>query len=139
MKEILCRAKRIDNREWIQGSLINLLKVNYFICTGELRSETIKLGIPVPEMYKVDEETICPYIGVKDKNSNMIFKDDICNYFNPEDGDGIGIIRDGYVRWIGGTIAKKESITPLFYLQCGQEWEVLGNVFDNEELLEKYR
>ena len=27
-------------------------------------------------------------------------------------------------------------MTPLFYLQCKDEWEVIGNVFDNAELLE---
>lgn len=28
-------------------------------------------------------------------------------------------------------------MTPLFYLQCKDEWKVIGNIFDNPDLLNK--
>lgn len=31
----------------------------------------------------------------------------------------------------------RHKMTPLFYLQCKDEWEVIGNIFDNPELLNK--
>ena len=86
--------------------------------------------------YIDDESTICQCTGLKDKNGKLIWENDICNYYNPEDKDGIGIIKNGYVLWIDGTISMRHKMTPLFYLQCKDEWEVIGNVFHNTELLE---
>ena len=87
--------------------------------------------------YIDDESTICQCTGLKDKNGNLIWENDICNYYNPEDKDGIGIIKNDYVLWIDGTISMRHKMTPLFYLQCKDEWEVIGNIFDNKELLER--
>ena len=84
-----------------------------------------------------DTSTLCQCTGLKDKNDKLIWENDICNYYNPEDKDGIGIIKNGYVLWIDGTISMRHKMTPLFYLQCKDEWEVIGNIFDNPELLNK--
>ncbi len=84
-----------------------------------------------------DTSTLCQCTGKKDKNNKLIWENDICNYYNPKDKDGIGIIKNGYVLWIDGTISMRHKMTPLFYLQCKDEWEVIGNIFDNPELLNK--
>ena len=132
----LFRAKRIDNGEWVCGSYV------YTFCEDKNR---IVVGIKVEKhwiveesgnMVWVDKSTICQCTGLKDKNGNLIWENDICNYYNPEDKDGIGIIKNDYVLWIDGTISMRHKMTPLFYLQCKDEWEVIGNVFDNPELLE---
>lgn len=130
----LFRGKRTDNGKWIYGALLPLNDGSYRIATSCL--DTNETNLLTVCAYEVDQSTICQCTGLKDKNVELIWENDICRYYNSEDGDGIGIIKNGYVLWKKGTISAKHKMTPLFYLQCHDEWEVIGNIFDNPELLE---
>lgn len=130
----LYRAKRLDNSEWVEGVLLPLDDGTYRIATSCLINGNNNLLTVCA--YEVDPYTICQCTGLKDKNGELIWENDICRYYNSEDRDGIGIIKNGYVLWEKGTISVKHKMTPLFYLQCHDEWEVIGNIFDNSELLE---
>ena len=127
MDRYLYKAKRLNNGEWVQGYLFGIWEKRYILWG---------MTNDIPNMIEVDPSTICQCTGLKDKNGKLIWENDICNYYNPEDKDGIGIIKNGYVLWIDGTISMRHKMTPLFYLQCKDEWEVIGNIFDNKELLE---
>ena len=129
MREILFRAKRIDNGEWVEGDL------SYLIHNKEKMHVFPADGLDSADRYEVNPETLCQYTGLKDKNGNRIWENDICRYYNPEDKDGIGIIKEDYVSWIKGAIAQTNLMTPMFYLKVGKEFEVIGNIFDNPELL----
>ena len=139
MREILFKAKRIDNGEWVEGYYAyfseiigrGILKKNHMIITN------IPAGKFRVHIYRIDINSLCQYTGLTDKNENKIWENDICKYHNSEDEDGIAIIREDYVQWIGGTLAEECCITQLFYLKCGKEWEVIGNIFDNPELIEE--
>ena len=124
----LSKAKRVDNGEWIVGYLYRL---------SENNPPFIMLSDRYGESYEVYKHTICQCTGLKDKNGKLIWENDICNYYNSEDKDGIGIIKNDYVLWIDGTISMRHKMTPLFYLQCKDEWKVIGNIFDNPDLLNK--
>lgn len=127
----LFKAKRVDNGEQIVGGLVKygfVGKEKYYIIP-DYASDLYAI--------EIDPNTICQCTGLKDKNGKLIWENDICKYYNPEDKDGVGIIKDDYVSWIKGTIATKELMTPLFYLRCSDEWEVIGNIFDNPELIKE--
>ena len=126
----LFKAKRISDGEWVVGYIIRCGH------TGKEKYYIVPIYASDLYCFLIDKTTICQCTGLKDKNGKLICENDICNYYNPEDKDGIGIIKNGYVLWIDGTISMRHKMTPLFYLQCKDEWEVIGNIFDNKELLE---
>lgn len=113
------------NGEWIVGYLYRLSENNPpFIM---LR----KYG----ESYEVDEHTICQCTGLKDKNGNLIWENDIvkCLYNSyGENGVYIGkvIYREDTCCFVD---ANSESTD---YEWWEEEKEVIGNIFDNKELLE---
>lgn len=137
----LFRAKRIGDGEWVRGSYlydygrnIHYIFANEIVCPNCINDCRKEFSL---QDYEVDPSTICRCTGLKDKNDKLIWENDICNYYNSEDKDGIGIIKNDYVLWIDETISMRHKMTPLFYLQCKDEWEVIGNIFDNPDLLNK--
>ena len=78
MREILFKAKRIDNGEWIEG--------HYTECRGETfigidTSSMFEIFCPpVIRWFKVSSETICQFTGLCDKNGKKIWENDIIQY-----------------------------------------------------------
>lgn len=143
----LFKAKRLDNGEWIVGYLYRLSENNPpFIM---LR----KYG----ESYEVDEHTICQCTGLKDKNGKLIWENDIVR-FKHEKFD----FDDGLEPFERTCLPNKKEYKRNYVVEfCnththyglrfrnGSIWfmvhkmtvvmhdtEVIGNIFDNPELLE---
>ena len=132
----LFRGKRIDTGEWIIGSL--LVDKQQDIETGE---QIEIIGI-YPSEYKdfakkIDPSTICQCTGLKDKNGNLIWENDIV-----KDKNGNlykAFWQDNYYQF--SWICIKSNSLPVgakwdFYSIRSFEIEVIGNVFGNPELLE---
>lgn len=141
----LFRGKRIDNGEWVVGNLI----VD--------KQKDIETGKPIeiigiyPSEYKdfskkTDPSTICQCTGLKDKNGKLIFENDIVkdlfsdtaapirygsyqSCFDSTKVEHVGF----YVDWSGKY--NKNYRKDLGYWIHMVDAEVIGNVFDNPELL----
>lgn len=127
MREILFRAKRMDNGEWVEGYLFRL---------SENHPPFIMLSDRYGESHEVDPFTICQYIGLTDNNGEKIWENDICIIHSSNIDE-----EDGYftVEWdddSGRFILNGDSLTVDFDNFYGHECEVIGNIFDNPELLE---
>lgn len=139
MREILFRAKRIDNGEWVEGQYAYILNsktengepIKHFICNGTNVFN-----------YEVDPETLCQYTGFKDKNGNRIWENDIISintydYMEPsEDFFGKVVYCEAWACWC---IQQPDNEKPIPLCECEGSYQtdrfVEGNVFDNPELL----
>lgn len=134
MREILFKAKRIDNGEWIEGCLvIDHSRSNLF----EYRMQPVKSGgLYAPP---IDPETLCQFTGLCDKNGNKIWENDICDRKEkyPEvvkmtDGDWTLDYSYAIERDYGNSYCNLG-----FYVNERKCVEVIGNIFDNPELLQE--
>lgn len=130
MREILFRAKRIDNGEWVEGYLFRL---------SESLNPFIMLKNKSGEGYEVDGNTVCQYTGLCDKNGRKIWQYDIISfldYTSTESGyseqECVGI-----VVWDEETVSFQvtERLSAESY-EVLDGCSVIGNIFDNPELLE---
>lgn len=139
MREILFKAKRLDNGEWAEGSLILTEDNSGFI----LRSKT-KAFIPKgtntfcsTECYEIDQTTLCQYTGLLDKNGQKIWENDIlCGHLDEEYPEDITYTK---VFWNVSGFHTKENhsiVIELFDEWYTEHFEVCGNIFDDSELLE---
>ena len=123
----LFRAKRIDNGEWTYGYLYGIWERKYILWG---------MTNDVPNMTEVAPSTICQCTGLSDKNGTLIWENDICIIT-----DGTLDEEDGYFRldWeIDRAMFEFEGtgICANFDNVNGYDCEVVGNIFDNPELLE---
>ena len=133
MREILFRAKRADNGEWVEG---------YFAIGKCYLDEKERYAIlpidlcfyphcEINEWIEIDPETVCQYTGLKDKNGKRIWENDIVSgYFNHKKITGFIKYGSNAVYYI-----EREGSYGI-HLDNSEDWlEVIGNIFDNPELL----
>lgn len=128
-REILFRGKRTDNGEWVEGLLTIMWGQHHIIKPTDENT-----------VYPIDSETVCQYTGLTDKTGKKIFEGDIAKRTDLHDckEPSIGIIEydlentSFLIHWIdvvnySATFPWKDKI------------EVIGNIFDDPELVEGYR
>ena len=80
MREILFKAKRIDNGEWVEGSLIDLdIDSGYcYIVPPYKKASILPINFLITDRMKlVDPETLCQFTGLCDRYGNKIWENDI--------------------------------------------------------------
>lgn len=129
MREILFRGKRTDNGEWVYGDLIqnvDCLKIRE-------QEKSIK---KIAKSYEVDPETVGQFTGLLDKNGKKIFEGDIVLglFLFDMSINAVVKFRDGAfgLEWHRGEIIEFNAFTSL----CNITYEIIGNIYDNPELLE---
>lgn len=147
-REILFKAKRIDNGEWVEGYYVYCRKRHYIL---QVLNKAIGFDEREYEWVEVDPDTICQYTGLTDKNGKKIWENDILRY--SYDYDGSPFLKDGeeikyrvgavfWSEWRGSWAVcvqgnKKCTNNDVFkYNRNPNRTEVIGNIFDNPELLE---
>lgn len=70
MREILFKAKRIDNGKWVEGYVVR--KHGLYFIYSIVNSESCRQN-----NYEIVPETLCQFTGLCDKNKNKIWENDI--------------------------------------------------------------
>ena len=151
----LYRAKRTDNGEWVEGYLYGIWERRYILWG---------MTNDVPDMIEVDTSTICQCTGLRDKNGKLIWENDIVDFLGHKgkvmyECGSFGIAYRECIDWeeIESNICSVTGCDNALYA-CENDnyislWEiywnfndedysvntvdVIGNIFDNPELLEK--
>ena len=140
MREILFRGKRTDNGEWVYGYYT---KARYYLNEKEMHVIFAPDGEAFPrcefsEYEEVDPETVCQFTGLCDKNGRKIFEGDIvvfADFFTYEIHRGVVYWCD-FAFWFDCTETEgDEGMYSLAYISANII-EVIGNIYDNPELLE---
>ncbi|MBU5481714.1 YopX family protein [Blautia sp. MSJ-19] len=142
MRDILFRGKKLGNGEWVEGNLI-------FSVDADKEFEAIIIPVENSDMFtltndkdlgfenwhKVDKETICQYTGLTDKNGKRIWENDIVQYGTVAATVEFGEYGNGS---LGFCVDFPEETN---YRKDFSYWSkkvvVIGNVFDNSELLQE--
>ena len=133
MREILFKAKQIDNGEWVVGQYVNT-------CYPGNGKETGHFIVVYPnEYHEIYTSTLCQFTGLCDKNGKKIWENDICD--RKEKYPEVVKMTNGdwtldYSYAIGRDYGN--SYCNLgFYVNERKCVEVIGNIFDNPELLQE--
>ncbi len=121
MREILFRGKRIDNEVWAEGDLIHSPDGRVAISTDD-------------GLLEVQSVTIDQYTGLNDRNDRKIFEGDILKLtYDYEESFYVVFWSAEDAMW---KIRAMDvgSADDMSYWHWA-EWEVVGNTFDNPELV----
>lgn len=151
-REILFKAKRKDNGEWVEG---------YVVAYPSGKVEIHKISKELPDILlkcEIAPSTLCQYTGLTDKNGKKIWENDILrghgndddlakvvfgefNVIDVETHEKVDRVIGWHTKVIETDVLSKcepfclpMPLTDFYIKQC--EYEVVKNVFDNPELLE---
>lgn len=152
MREILFKAKRVDNGEWVEGFYYKMSETTY--CFAEdyernpvpehhyiLQERMTDWGLPNQIIQiEVDPETLCQFTGLCDKNGNKIWENDIFQYTYETMVTQKDLIEYNETHASFVRLRNTEKLG-LQYLWIDEatcnHGEVIGNIFDNPELLQE--
>lgn len=154
----LYKAKRLDNGEWAEGYYAfdyrcsrHMIFINEASCTEGSKPRRKEYSLTG---YDIDPSTLCKCTGIEDKNDKPIWENDIITF--EDTGEEVYEYKEGFdfqnravVVWNNGRfeldkLASDNSAVLEDMNNCHEDFwndligcEVIGNIFDNPELLEE--
>ena len=153
MRENLYRAKQTPDSDWVEGSLIIGNNYNFIITDEDYQDVVASQSTLVCESHPIekDNKTLGQYIWRKDKNGKKIFEGDILkSLLYPFQNDKGEVNYYAEIVWLEdecsfGFIIHKNPKSSVIGISEGdieriayfesENWEVIGNIYDNPELI----
>ncbi len=126
MRQIIYRAKRLDNGEWVYGSL-DLTGVHPTI--SWLRTD--EDGDQVPWFAAVEDETIGQFTGLLDKNGKEIYEGDFVRYYDDMEDELVTRPVEYIADYCAFCAVHPKRDPDGIFAQW--EYEVVGNIHDKRE------
>lgn len=152
MREILFKAKRVDNGEWVEGYYAERNGKTFIGIDISIYGDIFEVFCtPVIRWFEVDPKTLCQFTGLYDKNGKKIWESDIisyqrdnddCPFPNKDTKKRFGKVfyqgfRSTFAIGMGKNGSRSINDDLWKYVQNGNRVEVIGNQFDNPELLQE--
>lgn len=145
----LFKAQRLDSEEWVEGALVYDNKDELYRIITEIDYST-GTCVTTEKAPRIERFTACQCTGLKDKNGKLIWEGDIilfqldnddCPFPNKDTKKRLGKVfykgfRTTFAIGMGKNGSSSINDDLWKYVQNGNRVEVIGNVFDNAELLE---
>lgn len=158
MNNHICKAKIRENNKWIQGYYVYktdpLLNLPYHYILSQEHQAGFALSSSFMTWYEVDSDTVCRYIGWNDRHGAPIFENDIVEFKLIDESHKYlvwwdtesnmmtavpldGIVFNGYDYYNHLNIRYEEFCLMLMDPYGDyNDIKVMGNIFDNPELME---
>lgn len=141
MREILFKGKRANNGEWIRGDSITTpfirretqQNIIYILDITKADYDCFEDLVEDNGIFEVDPETVCQYTGLTDKNGKQIFEGDIIQYNKKL----FKVVWVSECAHFAAHPLKECSWSPCMNIGTVKNAEVIGNIFDNPDLLEE--
>ena len=136
MREILFKAKRTDNDEWVEGCYTECNGKTFIGIDISVYSDIFEVFCtPVIRWFEINPETVCQFTGFHEKNGKEIWENDIIQY-----GAVAAVVKFGeygngslgfYVDFPEETNYRKD------FSYWAKKVVVIGNVVDDRSLLQE--
>lgn len=153
----LFKAKRVDNGEWVIGNLITNVffrlgqSIPYILCPDKAEYDCFEDFTEENGIFEVRPDTICQCTCLRDKNGKLIWEGDIilfqrdnddCSFPNKDTKKRLGKVfykdfRITFAIGMGKSGSGSLNDDLWKYVQNGNRVEVIGNIFDNPELIKE--